>query len=371
MLKKVTNRRQFLTATTGAAAAAATGSSVFPTPAIAQDVREWIMVSTFPKGSPGLQQSGERVARTIESLSGGRIKIKAYGAGEFVPAFETFDAVRENKAQLGNSMPYFWTGKDRRAAFFSAVPSGLIAEEQMGWIYHGGGQELWDELYNEYNLKGLLAGIFGSQQAGWFTKEINSLDDLQGVKMRIPGLAGEVMDRVGASTTQLPLGEVMSALQSGTLDASEFLGGWVDLAFGFPKVAKNFYGPGFHEPGSGQELMINREEWDKLPKDLKEIIIHACQSETAYHAGLFAYNQSTALREITSKHDVVVRPFPDDVLRAIFEASEELTAEVGDSDDLARRIYKSWSDYRSTRIEYSDVQTEGFLRWRRWAATRA
>lgn len=370
-MSKQINRRRFLTTASGAAAATVLGTSTFPTPAIAQGLREWIMVSTFPKGSPGLQRSGERVARTIESLSDGRIKIKSYGAGEFVPAFETFDAVRENKAQVGNSMPYFWTGKDRRAAFFSAVPSGLIAEEQMGWIYHGGGQALWDELYAGYGLKGFMAGIFGSQQAGWFTKEINSLNDLQGVKMRIPGLAGEVMDRVGASAMQLPLGEVMSALQSGTLDASEFLGGWVDLAFGFPEVAKNYYGPGFHEPGSGQELMLNLEEWNKLPKDLQEIVRHACQSETAYHAGLFAYNQSMALRKITREYGVKVRPFPDDVLEAIFRESEALTAEIGEADDLARRIYQSWSDYRSTRIEFSDVQTEGFLRWRRWAANNA
>jgi len=359
------SRRRFVYgAGTGAVAAAASG---FPAPAIAQDKREWTMISTFPKGSPGLQRSGERVARSIESLSEGRITVKTYGAGELVPALEVFDAVREGKAALANSMPYYWTGKDKLAAFFSACPGGLTAEEQNAWIYHGGGQELWDEFYAQYNLKGFVTGTFGSQQIGWFNKEINSLDDLQGLKIRITGLAGEVMDRLGASTTLLPIGEVMAALQSGTLDATEFLGGWVDSAFGFPKVVKNFYGPGFHEPGSAEELLVNLEEWNALPDDLKSVVDHACRTENAYHSALFAHNQAMALRQISQEYGVNVTTMPDEVLMALFKTSREVVSEIGNSSELGRRIYKSWSEYRKARIDFGSNQTQGFLQWRQRA----
>jgi TRAP-type mannitol/chloroaromatic compound transport system substrate-binding protein len=362
MVDKI-NRRGSIKAVAGAFAATAVASS-FPAPAIASGVREWVMVSTFPKGSPGLQQSGANVAKNIEELSGGRIKVKAFGAGELVPAMETFDAVRENKAQLGNSMPYFWTGKDKLASFFSAAPGGLTAEEQAAWLYHGGGQELWDEVYAQYNLKGLMTGAFGSQQAGWFNKEINSLDDLQGLKIRIPGLAGEVLGRLGASPTMLPLGEVIGALQAGTIDAAEFIGGWVDLAFGFPKVAKYFYGPGFHEPGSTEELLVNLDEWNDLEDDLKAVVEHACRSEYAQHSALFTYHQPMALKKIVEEYGVQVKPFPDEVMEAIFKTSNELMLEIGDSSDLSRRIYKSWDAYRQARIQFGDNQTLGLLKWR-------
>lgn len=356
------NRRHVLTAL--AAGGAAATASAFPTPAIAQGRKEWIMISTFPKGSPGLQESGERVARAIEALSGGRLVIKTYGAGELVPALEAFDAVREGKAQMANSMPYYWTGKDKLAAFFSAAPGGLIAEEQLAWLYHGGGQELWDEFYGQYGLKGLANGTFGSQQLGWFNKEINSLDDLRGVKIRITGLAGEVMDRLGASSTLTPLGEVMTALQSGTLDAAEFLGGWVDLAFGFPKVAKHFYGPGWHEPGSVLELMINKAEWDNLEDDLKQVVEQASRAETAWHSGLFSYQQAMALRKIKDEFNVNVAVFPDEVQLAMFKMSEEVVREISEASDLGKKIFESWNTYRQARIDFGENQTLGYLKWR-------
>lgn len=361
-MKKLVKRRAFLTTT--AAAAAATVASSFPTPAISQQRREWIMISTFPKGSPGLQQSGEAIARSIEALSQGRLRVKTYGAGELVPALETFDAVRQNKAQLGNSMPYYWTGKNKLAAFFSAAPGGLTAEEQNAWIYHGGGQELWDELYANYGLKGFVTGSFGSQQLGWFTKPVRSLQDLKGLKIRITGIAGEVMDRLGASSTLIPIGEIMGALQSGTLDAAEFLGGWADLAFGFPKVAKNFYGPGFHEPGSTEELLVNLDEWKKLPADLKLIVDHACRAENARHSALFTYHDAIALRKIVDDYKVNVAVLPDDVLMAMFKVSRETVAEIGNSSPFAKKVYASWSKYRTARIEFGQLQTLGFCRWR-------
>lgn len=359
------DRRRFLVGTAAVAAGVATVvTSSVPSPAIASGVRRWNMVSTFPKGSPGLERSGSRIARTIETLSEGKIVIENYGAGELVPAFETFDAVRENQAQLGNSMPYFWTGRDRRAGFFSSVPNGLTADEQMAWLYHGEGQALWDELYAEYGLKGFMAGTFGSQQVGWFKNPINSVDDLSGIRMRIPGLAGDVMERLGVNTVQLPLGEVISAIQSGTIDAAEFLGGWADLAFGFPRVADYLYGPGWHEPGASAELMINLSEWEDLSDHLKACVEHAARSETAYHTGLFVHEDAIALQTIVDEHNVNVQPFPDDVLTAMFEAAEEVTREIGDQDDLARRIFSEWDKLRQSRVRFGSVQAKGYLDWR-------
>ncbi|NIR29349.1 MAG: TRAP transporter substrate-binding protein [Gammaproteobacteria bacterium] len=361
-MNKAIKRRSFLSG--AAAGAAGLAASTFPAPAISQGRRQWRMISTFPKGSPGLQKSGERIAKSVKELSQGRLTIKTYGAGELVPALEVFDAVRNNQTEMANSMPYYWTGKDRLAAFFSAAPGGLIAEEQNAWLYHGGGQELWDEFYGGYGLKGFATGSFGSQQIGWFTKEVNSLEDLKGLKMRITGLAGEVLDRLGATTTLLPIGEVMAALQSGTLDAAEFVGGWNDLAFGFHKVAKIYYGPGFHEPGSTEELMVNKAEWDELPEDLKNVVDHACRAENARHSALYSYHQAMALRRLRDKFGVKVMTMPDPVLKAIFETSEEVTAEVGNSSELGRRIYKSWNDYRKARIQFSNNQTLGYLKYR-------
>ncbi len=322
------------------------------------------MISTFPKGSPGLQQSGENIAKSVAALSGDRLKIKTYGAGELVPALETFDAVRQNKAQMGNSMPYYWTGKDKIVTFFSAAPGGLTAEEQNAWLYHGGGQQLWDEFYANYGLKGFVTGSFGSQQLGWFTRPVKSLQDLKGLKFRVTGMAGEVMNRLGSSTTLLPIGEIMTALQSGTLDAAEFLGGWSDLAFGFPKVAKNFYGPGFHEPGSTAEMLVNLEEWKKLPDEFKLIIEHACRAENALHSALFTYHDAIALRKIVDDYKVNVAVLPDEVLMAMFKTSRQVVAEIGNSSPFAKRVYESWSRYRTARIEFGELQTFGFSKWR-------
>jgi TRAP-type mannitol/chloroaromatic compound transport system substrate-binding protein len=352
---------------TGLAAGGAAVASAFPAPAISQDRKEWIMISTFPKGSPGLQMSGERLAQTISALSAGRLTIKTYGAGELAPALEVFDAVREGKAHCGNSMPYYWVAKDQVAAFFSACPGGLTSEEQSAWNHHGGGQQLWDEFYGQYNLKGFIAGSFPYQQLGWFRDEIHSLDDIRGLSIRITGHAGEVLNRMGATTTLMPVGEVFTALQSGVLDAAEFIGGWIDIAFGFHQVAKNFYGPGFHEPGSAEELIINLDAWNSLDDELKEVVRQACRAEEAYHFAELTYNDTMALRALVDEYGVNVGILPDDVLKTMFKLSEEVTAEIAETSPMARKVYESWNRFRVNRIQFGGNHAAGFLKWRAMA----
>ena len=361
-------RRSFLSGAAATVMAAGAASS-FPMPAFAQGKRQWRVVLTWPKNSPGLGRSAQRLMKSIDTLSEGRLTVKVYGGGELVPPFEVFDTVREGKAQMGHGMAYYWIGKNKATAFFAAVPGGLIPDEQNAWLYQGGGLKLWDELYGQYDLKPFPCGTFAHQMVGWFRKPIESLDDLKGLKIRISGLTVDVMNRLGATAVQLPVGELMAALQSGTIDAAEWAGGWHDLAFGFYKVAKFFHGPGFHEPGSTMELIINKKEWEALPKDLQYIVEIACRAENINHLALNTYHQIGALETLEQKHGVKVLPLPDDVMRAFIKTSNEVVAEVGQSSELAKRIYASWSKFRSARIKYAPAMTEGYLKHRSLAAS--
>ena len=218
----------------------------------------------------------ERLARLIGEMSGGRLVIKVYGAGELVPAFEVFDAVAQGTAQLGHGASYYWKGKVPATQFFAAMPFGINAQEFNVWIYHGGGLELWRELYARFGLVPEPAGNTGVQMGGWFNKEINSVADLEGLRMRIPGIGGEVLRKVGGTPVNIPGAELFTALESGTIDATEWVGPMNDLAFGLFRAAKYYYYPGWHEPGTALEAVVNREAYEALPPDLQAIVEVAC-----------------------------------------------------------------------------------------------
>lgn len=204
-------------------------------------VHRWKMVTTWPPNFPGAGVGANRLAKRIEKASNGRIQIKVYGGGELVPAYEAFDAVSSGAVQMAHGAAYYWKGKAPAAQFFAAVPFGMNAQEMNAWLYYGGGWELWKELYAPFNLMPAPAGNTGTQMAGWFNKEINSLDDLQGLKMRIPGLGAEVLKRAGGTPVNVPGAEVFTALQTGTIDAAEWIGPYNDMAFGLHKAAKHYY----------------------------------------------------------------------------------------------------------------------------------
>ena len=301
-------RRQFLS---GAAVAGATAAaSTFAKPALAQDVREWRMVTTWPKNFPGLGTGANLLAEYITKASDGRLKVTVFGAGEIVPAFEAIDAVGNGTVEMGHGAPYYWKGKVDATQYIAAMPFGLNAQEQNAWFQWGGGQELADKVYAELNCKFFPSGNTGTQMGGWFNKEMNTIADYQGLKMRIPGLGGEVVKAAGANVVNLPGGEIPPALQSGAIDATEWVGPYNDLAFGLYKSAKYYYYPGWHEPATVLDNFINLDAWNALPDDLKAIVEQANRAVNQMVLSEFTARNVQALDTLRNKHNRL--PYPVD-----------------------------------------------------------
>lgn len=340
------------------------GALVAPSVVQAKAKFRWKMVTAWPKNFPGLGSGANLLAKMINEMSGGRIKVKVYGANEMVPAFEVFDAVSKGTAQMGHSGAYYWKGKSAATQFFSAVPFGLTAQEMNAWLYYGGGMELWRELYAPFNLIPAAAGNSGVQMAGWFNREIKSVADLQGLKMRIPGLGGEVLRRAGGTTVNMPGGELFTSLQSGAIDATEWVGPYNDLAFGFHKVAKFYYYPGWHEPGSTMEAMINKHAFNELSDDLQSIVMAACKAVNMDMISDYTARNNQALDTLVNKHGVKLMPLPDDVLRKLKQLSEEVVLEVAKNDPMAQKIYDSFHQFRTQVTRWSALSEQSFLRAR-------
>ncbi|MFO8025609.1 TRAP transporter substrate-binding protein [Thiohalophilus sp.] len=334
-----------------------TGTSV----AVAKPKYQWKMVTTWPKNFPGLGTGANNLAALINELSDGRIEVKVYGAGELVPALEVFDAVSRGTAQMGHGAAYYWKGKSEAAQFFSAVPFGLTAQEMNGWLYYGGGMELWEEVYAPFNLVPAAAGNTGVQMGGWFNKEINSLADLKGLKMRIPGLGGEVLKRAGGTPVNLPGGELYTSLQSGNIDATEWVGPYNDLAFGLYKIAKYYYYPGWHEPGTTLEAMINKEAFEELPKDLQSIVRNACKVVNQDMLAEYTARNNQALKTLVEKHNVDLRRYPDDVLKKLRNLSDEVVAEVAGKDKMSRKVYESFKKFRDQAMEWHRISEQTYM----------
>jgi TRAP-type mannitol/chloroaromatic compound transport system substrate-binding protein len=354
-------RRTFITGAAGAtAAAAAIGSGS----AWAKPEHKWKMVTTWPKNFPGLGTGANKLAELIGTLSGGRIEVKVFGAGELVPAFEVFDAVSSGTAEMGHGGAYYWKGKSEAAQFFSSVPFGLTAQEMNGWLYHGGGLDLWTELYAGFGLVPAPAGNTGVQMGGWFKKEINSVADLAGLKMRIPGLGGEVLRRAGGTPVNLPGGELFTALQSGTIDATEWVGPYNDLAFGLYKAAKYYYYPGWQEPGTTLEAMINKKVFDGLPKDLQAIVLNACKVVNQDMLAEYTARNPAALRTLVTEHGVDLRKFPDDVIVKLRELSDQVVAEIAQKDAFSQKTYASYRKFLTQAKEWSAISELTYLKAR-------
>ena len=320
----------------------------------------WKMVTSWPTNFPGLGTGAASLAEMITQASGGRLTVKVYGAGELVPAFEVFDAVSRGTAEMGHSASYYWKGKAPAAPFFAAVPFGLNAQEMNSWLYNGGGLELWRELYAPFGLVPFPAGNTGVQMAGWFRKPIESMASLKGLKMRIPGLGGEVMARVGATPVNLPGAEIFSALQSGAIDAAEWVGPYNDLAFGLHRAAKFCYYPGWQEPGPTLECMVNKAALDTLPKDLQEIVALCCRAVNDAMLAEYTARNQQALNALVREHGVELRQLPADVLVALRKASDKVLEEVAASDALARRALDSMRAFRSQAKAWHAVSEESY-----------
>ncbi|CAE7594306.1 unnamed protein product [Symbiodinium microadriaticum] len=325
-----TERRKFLTgaAAGGAvlAAGAAAGTTALPAPAYAKGKRRLKMVTTWPKNFPGLGFMAERMSKRIDEMTDGQIKIKVFAAGELVPAMESFDAVSRGTADIYHGADYYWQGKSLAFNFFTAVPMGLSTSEMNAWIYHGGGQELWDELSAKFNIKPFAAGNSGVQLGGWFRKEINSLEDYKGLKFRMPGLGGEVLRRLGATALTLPGGEIFPALQSGAIDGTEWVGPWNDLAFGFYK-AENDY------------------------------------SYAEYNA-----RNGAALKTLIDKHGVQLRKMSPEILAEIGRLSGQVVREAAEKDDITRRVFESYMAARTDIGEWNKIADQAYWEAVAWLA---
>ena len=321
---------------------------------------KWKMVTTWPKDFPGLGTGANRLAQTIGDMSGGQLEVKVYGAGELVPAMGVFDGVAGGTAEMGHASAYYWKGKHEATQFFSAVPFGLTAQEINGWLSYGGGQELWDELYAGFGLKAFPAGNTGVQMGGWFNREINTLGDFSGLVMRMPGLGGEVLRRLDATVQNLPGGEIFQALKTGAIDATEWVGPYNDLAFGFHQAAKYYYWPGWHEPGTTMEAMINRTAWEALPTDLQHIVRHACQSTNENMLAEFTTRNGVALKTLVEKHGVQLKRFSDDVLTEIGRVARDVVGEIAAKDPLSNSVYASFNAYRSQSVSYTRISEEAY-----------
>lgn len=322
---------------------------------------EWKMVTSWPRDFPGLGTGANRLAESIEQISNGRLKIKVYGGNELVPPFEVFDAVTQGTAEMGHTATYYWKGKAPAAQFFAGIPFGMTAQELHGWIYYGGGLELWQEVYKPHGLIPFLAGSSGPQMGGWFNLEINSMEDLQGLKMRIPGPGGEILKRAGGTPTTIPGAELFTALQTGTIDATEWVGPYNDLAFGLFRAAKYYYYPGWQEPGTGLECMINESAWNSLPQDLQMIVKVACQAAVMDTLSDFTYNNGIALKTLLEEHNVQLRRYPDEVLSRLSDISDELIKEMSLESELAGRIYASFIAYQKIVDPWTDISDRALL----------
>ena len=344
-------------------AACGTGESGVPKEgsAASDEIFRWKLITTWPKNLPGLGTGPERLAKMLDVMSSGRLQIKVYGAGELVGAFEVFDAVSQGTAEMGHGAAYYWRGKIPIAAMFATVPFGMTAQEMNAWLHYGGGMELWREAYAPFSLVPIACGNSGVQMAGWFNKEINSLDDLAGLKMRIPGLGGEVLERAGGVPVALPGGEVFTALQTGVIDATEWVGPYNDLALGLHTAAKYYYYPGWHEPGPTLEAIVNKAAWDRLPADLQAMVEAAARMINEDMLSEFTARNNESLKVLVQEHGVELRPLPDDVLAELKRVSKTVVAEAAGDDALSQRVFDSYMTFLEDVKAYHRLSEQAYL----------
>jgi TRAP-type mannitol/chloroaromatic compound transport system substrate-binding protein len=336
------------------------GAVAAPTVARAQTLR-WRMVTSWPKRLPGPGMSAERVAERISALSGGRLQITVQAAGEVVPAFEVLDAVGGSVAEMGHTAAFYWQGKQPAAAYYTTVPFGLTPMEHVAWVEAGGGQALWDELYAPFGVKPFMGGNTGVCMGGWFRRELKSLDDLQGLKIRSLGLGGEVYRRLGATPQTTPPGEILTSLQSGVLDGAEFVGPGTDIALGLYRVAPLYYGPGFNKPNGTGECLVNLKLWESLAGDLKAIVAHACAAEASFALSEMERLNAQALAALTERNNVRLASFSADMVGAARRQAADILAELATRSDIARRITESYADFRSRTAAWSRVSLKAVL----------
>lgn len=325
---------------------------------------EWKMITTWPKNFPGLGYAAENLSRYVDEMSGGRLTIRVYGAGEIVPAMEVFDAVSQGVVDAGHGAAYYWKGKIPASVFFTSVPFGMTAQEMNGWFHYGGGEALWQEVYAPYNLVPMAGGSTGVQMAGWFNRELNSIEDLKGLKMRIPGLAGEVFAAAGGTAVTIPGGELYTSMQTGVIDALEWVGPYNDRSLGFHEVAKYYYFPGWHEPGAMLEFIVNKDSLEALPEDLQAIVRYAARAANQDMLDEYTARNNDALQSLIEEEGVELRKLPDDVLLALWKGTRTALDALVADDPVAAKVYASYRKFYKGARSYHHISEQAYINTR-------
>lgn len=320
----------------------------------------WKMVTTWPPNFPVLGEGCNLFAQWVREMSGGRMDIRVYGGGELVPALEAFDAVRSGAAEVGSGAAYYWAGKDPATQFFASVPFGMNAQQLNAWILCGGGMELWKELYAKYGLVPMLGGNTGVQMGGWFNREINSMADLQGLKMRMPGLGGKVLEKAGGAPVLLPGGDLYTGLERGVIDATEWIGPYHDYKMGFHQIAKYYYTPGWHETGTALEFFFNKEKFDMLPKDLQVIMETASLRLNTWMLSEFEAKNTIFLKKLVEEENVDVRHYPDEVLVALRRYTKEIINDITANDAFSQKVYASYDQFRNAASNWAGLTEKAY-----------
>lgn len=327
----------------------------------AEKVYRLKLAETWPSNFPIFGDATKNLAKMAEKMSNGRLKITIDSKNKHKAALGIFDMVRSGQYDMGHSASYYWKGKDANTLFFTTMPFGMIAPEQYGWFYYGGGMELMEKTYDKHNILSFPGGNTGNQMGGWFQKEINSVADLKGLKMRIPGFAGEVLARLGAKPTNIPAGELYTSLERRTIDALEWVGPSLDLRMGFHKIAPYYY-TGWHEPAAELQFMINKRAWKKLPADLQEILRVSMRTAAydmyiqSYHAS--GENWATMKKEFPN---IKVKTFPAEVINAMRKANAELLAERAANDPMAKEIIDSQAAYMAKSRVWTEISDTAYI----------
>src|SRR5215469_14241864 len=358
-----TRRREVLV---GAASAVAWAGSL-PAPAIAQNIKEFRLVSAYPKDLPGTGATPERLAQSIAAMSDGHLKVTVYPADTLVRAMEGFDAVSSGAADMYFTVEIYFQDKAPALNFFSTVPYGLTTDEFHAWILFGGGQSLWDEVDAQFNIKALMLQNSGVQMGGWFNKEINSPEAFKGLRYRMPELGAEVLRRMGATVVLTPAGEIAAALKSGAIDAAEFIGPWTDIWLGLNKVASYYYYPGFHEPGFNNALGINKTLWDGLTPSERAIIEVATQVEVTRSLAEANAENVKALARLRADERIKIRRFSAELIKTFGRLSKEVLADTAAKDPLARKVYDSYMTFLAGIMDWGELSETGYREARRMA----
>lgn len=340
---------------------AAAGATTLAAPAIAQSNRQLTMVTAWPRGLPGLGTTAQRFVDRVNQMSDGSLQIDLQAAGELVPAFEIYDAVEAGTADLYHGAAYYWQGKHPAYAFFTSVPFGPTPIEFQAWMHFGGGQELFDEVGSNFGLKHLIVGDTGEQMSGWYREPIDSVDDFQGLRIRFPGFAGQVLTRLGAVVVNLPASEVITALASATLDGSDWVAPWPDRAMGLYRAAPYYYYPGYQEPSGMLDLGISIQVWESLSDSHRAIIENAAQAETLVTLAEYQTRNAENLKILVEEEGVQLRAWSDEILDRFVEVSREVVGETADGDELAGRVRDSLGEFLRTTSEWTRVSRSAFL----------